>query len=181
VEDRGECRKLALEKVKVVAIRSELERERERVFTVGDVECVGLKEVKARKEEVFKPKVLGVKGEGRLKPKEGEGSVSVGGKNVSEVSREYLPFHEDVEWANKSILAKIKNGMCISVIQQSFLDAGFLDFKLISLGGDNVLLHPCVEGDVMEIFNSAADLIGNFLCDCRPWTKDVSVPYERSA
>ena len=164
MEDRGECRKLALEKVKVVAIRSELERERERVFTVGDVECVGLKEVK-----------------GRLKPKEGEGSVSVGGKNVSEVSREYLPFHEDVEWANKSILAKIKNGMCISVIQQSFLDAGFLDFKLISLGGDNVLLHPCVEGDVMEIFNSAADLIGNFLCDCQPWTKDVSVPYERSA
>jgi hypothetical protein len=78
-------------------------------------------------------------------------------------------------------LAKIKDGTCISVIQQSFLDAGFADFKLISLGGDNVLLHPCVEGDSMELFNSVADFVGNFLCDFRPWTKDASVPYERGA
>jgi len=78
-------------------------------------------------------------------------------------------------------LAKIKNGTCISIIQQSFIDAGFVDFKVISLGGDNVLLHPCVEGDVMVLFNSAADLIGNFFDDCRPWKKDVDVPYERGA
>ena len=60
-------------------------------------------------------------------------------------------------------MAKIKNGNCISIIQQSFIDARFVDFKVISLGGDNVLLHPCVECDVMVLFNSAADLIGNIL------------------
>lgn len=81
------------------------------------------------------------------------------------MTREYLPFYDDVEWANKSILAKIKDGTCISVIQQSFVDAGFEDFKLIPLGGDNVLLHLYVEGDVMELFTSAANFVGNFLCD----------------
>jgi len=80
------------------------------------------------------------------------------------VAQKYLLFHDDVVSANKSILAKIKDGTCFSVIQQTFLDAGFLDFKLISLGRDDVLLHLCVEGDVTDLFNSAVDLVGNFLC-----------------
>lgn len=82
----------------------------------------------------------------------------------------FLPYHEDVEWAHKSILAKIKDGTCISAIKQAFVEAGFNMFKLIALGGYNVLLHPCVEGDVMELFKSATDFVGNFLCDFRPWT-----------
>jgi len=49
------------------------------------------------------------------------------------------------------------------------------------MGGDNVLLHLCVEGDVMKLFNSAADFVGNFLCDCRLWSKDSNMPYERGA
>ena len=173
-------RKLALEKVKVAAIRCELEREKERVFTVGEVECGGKVEG-LRKEEVPKVVTLPVKVDLKPTPSEEGGMASVCGNINSEVFREYLPFHDDVLWANRCILAKIKDGTSFTVIQQSFLDAGFSDFKLISLGGDNVLLHPCVEGDCMNLFNSASDLIGNFLCDCRPWSKDACVPYERGA
>ena len=180
-DEREVSRKLVLEKVKVAAIRSELEREKERVITVGDVVCDGTKGVKVEKEEIVKLKVVGVEEEGEPKPIAGERSESVYGNIALEVTRKYLPFHEDVEWANKSILAKIKNGLCFSFIQQAFVDAGFLDFKLISMGGDNVLLHPCAEGDVMELSNSAADFVGNFLCDCRPWSQDASVSYERGA
>jgi hypothetical protein len=56
-----------------------------------------------------------------------------------------------------------------------------VDFRLIPLGADNVLLHPCVDGDVVELFNAATDLIGNFLDDCRPWTKETVMNYERGA
>jgi len=44
-----------------------------------------------------------------------------------------------------------------------------------------VLLHLGVEGEVVELFNTAADLIGNFLEDCRPWTNGTIVNYERGA
>jgi len=81
----------------------------------------------------------------------------------------FMPLTEDITWASKSIIAKLKNGCCLSVVQQSFFDAGFVDFRLVSLGGDNMLLHPGVEGDVMVLFNEAADLIGIFLDDYRPW------------
>lgn len=118
---------------------------------------------------------------GRLKDSEGEEIVFVCGNIASEVFRENQPLHDDVVWTNKCILAKIKDGMYLSFIQQSFSDSGFMDYKLISMGGDNVLLYPCVDGDVTELFNLAADLVGNFLYDCRPWTKDSNVQYERGA
>nr|ABN08666.1 RNA-binding region RNP-1 (RNA recognition motif) [Medicago truncatula] len=163
-DEKGDSRKLALEKVKVAAIRSELEREREKGLTAGDVG--GSEEVKE---------------EGRPKAVVGEGSESVYGIVASEVVREYLPYHDDVVWANKCILAKVKDGKSFSGIQQSFLDAGFLDYNLISMGGDNVMLHPSVDGDVTDVFNSATDFLSNFLCDCRPWTKDIKVQYEMGA
>ncbi|GAU32020.1 hypothetical protein TSUD_158110 [Trifolium subterraneum] len=61
--------------------------------------------------------------------------------------KESLVPKEDITWASKSLIAKIKNGNCVSVVQRSFLDAGFVDFGIVLLGGDNVLLHPCVDGD----------------------------------
>lgn len=85
---------------------------------------------------------------------EGVGEESVISiEHEAEVMCKFTSLQEDITWASKSIIAKIKNGCCLSVVQQSFLDAGFVDFRLISLGGDNVLLHPGMEGDVMEIFN----------------------------
>ncbi|GAU27978.1 hypothetical protein TSUD_373730 [Trifolium subterraneum] len=76
---------------------------------------------------------------------------------------------------------KLKRGCCLSIVQQSFRDAGFTEFRLISLGGDKVLLHPCVEGDGMSISQEAEDFIGNFLEECSPWMKVSSVNYERGA
>ena len=121
----------------------------------GDVVCSG------RKKGDGEGKVLEVDGKGRPRAVEGVGNEHVCGDGEAVMLLKYLPFHEDLEWASKSIMEKIKNGTCISIIKQSLIDAGFLDFKVIYLGGDNVLLYPCVEGDVMVLFNSATDLIGN--------------------
>ena len=163
------------------AIHSDFERERVKVIRVGDVVCSGKKEPVVGKEGDVKALNLGVEGKGRSGADEGVGDESVCGDGATDMSHKYLPLHEDLEWVSKSIMAKIKNGTCISTIQQSFIDARFLDFKVISSRGDNLLLYPFVEGDDMEIFNSAADLVANFLYDCRPWTKDVSVQYEMGA
>jgi len=116
VDEGGVSKKLVLEKVKVAAIRSELKREKERVFTVGDVVCGGTKEAKVGKEKGAMSKDVGVVEDGKPKPFEGDGSESIYGNIVVEVTRKYLPFHENVVWANKSILAKIKNGLCFSVL-----------------------------------------------------------------
>jgi hypothetical protein len=62
-----------------------------------------------------------------------------------------LPLQENIDRASRGVLAKIKNGCGVSFIQQSFEDVGFLDLKLISLGGDNVLLYPQGHGVVMEV------------------------------
>lgn len=106
----------------------------------------------------------------------------VNGADVEKkVMCKFMPFTDDITWASKSILARLKNDFCLYIVQQAFVDVGFVDFKLISLGEDNVVLHPGVEGDAMELFKAAADFIGNFLDDCRPWMLDSIVNYERGA
>ena len=165
-------RKLELEKVKKAAIRIEDARERELVVKVGEIECSG------RKERVIPKGDEGVV-KGAMKIDEGLGKEPGSDIEIeAKVMCKFMPFKEDIAWASKSILAKLKNDYCLSVVQQSFLDAGFVDFRLISLGGDNVLLHPGVEGEVVELFIAAANLISNFLEDCRPWTKETIVNYE---
>jgi len=167
-------RKLELEKVKEAAIRSEEERERELVVKVGEIEC-------SRRKEKGGPKVGGGKVKGVLKVEEVVGKEFDSGTDAGmKVMCKFMPFKDDITWVSKSILARLKNSYCLSVVQQSFVDMGFVDFKLISLGGDNVVLHPCVVGDVMELFKAAADFIGS-LDDCRPWTLDSIVIYERGA
>lgn len=79
VDERGDSRKLVLEKVKVAAIHCELEREREKVFTVGKVECGDFKGAKMGKEEGTKMKDVELKEEGRPKSVVGEGMESVCG------------------------------------------------------------------------------------------------------
>ena len=171
----GGIRKLELEKVKEEAIRREKERERELVVKVGEIECSG------RKEKLV---LKGVEGEvkGAVMVDKEVGMEPVGDTEAeAKVTCKFMQLQEDIAWASKSTLAKLKNDYCLSFVQQSFLDVGFDDFRLISLGGDNVLLHPGVVGDVVELFSTAADLIGNFWEDCRPWTKETIVNYERGA
>lgn len=138
-------RKLDLEKVKEAAIRSEEERERELVVKVRVIECSGRKEKGGPK--VGRGKVKGVLKVEEVVGKEFDSGTDAGMKVMCKL----MSFKDDITWASKSIIARLKNAYCLSVVQQSFIDAGFVDFKLISLGGDNVVLHPCVEGHVMEL------------------------------
>jgi len=145
------------------------------VVKVGEIDC-------SKRRELGGPRVGGGGGKGVVKAEGVVEKESGSGADVEKkVVCKFMPFLDDINWASKSILARIKNGFCLPVVQQAFVDAGFVHFKLISLGGDNVVLHPSVEGDVMVLFKEAADFISNFLDDCRPWSLDSIMQYERGA
>ncbi|GAU21222.1 hypothetical protein TSUD_11400 [Trifolium subterraneum] len=158
-----------LEKVKDDAVRSEEERDRERAVIVGEVE----------------PRAQGGDSEGL---ESGKGAVVV--EEVVVVTEEmktmvqawkYLSLKEDVSWASKCRVARLKQGWCLSVVQQSMLDAGLEGFRLIALGGDNVLIHQDSDGLAENLFQEAAEIMNNFLEDCRPWELGDARIYERGA
>ncbi|GAU27365.1 hypothetical protein TSUD_55180 [Trifolium subterraneum] len=148
----GNIRKDELERVKGEAIHSEGVREREVVITVGEVDCP------ERKEEREKGK-----GEGKSE------------------EWKYLPLVEDVKWATICSSAKLKNGLCLYVVQQALQDAGLSDTRLVPMGGDRVLLYPRFDREGIDIHQVASEVIGNFLVDCKPWSANDEVVYERGA
>lgn len=153
------------------ALRSEEERERAK-GSKGGRGGSGL-----RKEEVVGDiSKVSMGGEEKVIPVVGSGVGVALGNNIGnrvEGEKKFLPLQEDIDRASRGFLEKIKNGCCVSFIQQSFEDAGFLDLKLISLGGDNVLLYPQGDGVVMEVISEAAAFFDNFLSEVIPWSKDV--------
>ncbi|GAU10944.1 hypothetical protein TSUD_112380 [Trifolium subterraneum] len=171
----GGFRGIELEKVKDDAVRSEEERERERAVIVGEVERPEEKEPRAKVGD----------SEGL---ESGKGAVVV--EDVVVVTIEvktmvpawkYLSLKEDVSWASKCRVARLKQGWCFSVVQQSMLDAGLEGFRLIALGGDNILIHQDSDGLAENLFQEAAEIMNNFLEDCRPWELGDARIYERGA
>ncbi|GAU23785.1 hypothetical protein TSUD_26930 [Trifolium subterraneum] len=140
-------RKVELEKVKEEAVRSEEERERARTGEGGSV--------KEGVEQVREMPVLKDGEEVIEKPAEEE--------VVSDTVLHYLPLYEDTRWATNCRVARIRNGCCVSVVQQSLADAGLEGIRLIPLGGDNVLISPSLDIQGGDIFQSAASIFDNFL------------------
>jgi hypothetical protein len=103
--ERDFSRRLELQKVKEAAIRSEEEREKALVIKVGEIECSG------RKEEGGS-KVGGGEDKGVLKVEEVVAKEFVSGADVvKNVRCKFMPFHDDINWASKCILARVKNGL----------------------------------------------------------------------
>ncbi|GAU22585.1 hypothetical protein TSUD_93530 [Trifolium subterraneum] len=129
-----------LEKVNEEAVRSEEERERARTGEGGSV--------KEWVEQVREMPVL----------KDGDEVVEkpAGEEVVSDTVLHYLPLYEDTRWAANCRVARIKNGLCVSVVQQFLADAGLKGIRLIPLGGDNVLISPSLDIQGGDIFQSAA-------------------------
>ncbi|MCH93352.1 RNA-binding protein 25-like, partial [Trifolium medium] len=146
-----------LEKVKEAAVRSEEERAREQEARQGvkqlEREVVGEDEGVAMKREVVVKKVDEV---------------------IQEEKRmlRYLPLQEDISWASQCLIAKLKSGFSLPVVQQSLLDAGFVEFNLITLGGEHVLLQPCGQRVASEKLQAMEDLLNNFLEEVVPWTSN---------
>jgi len=49
------------------------------------------------------------------------------------------------------------------------------------LGGDKIFLQALNEQDFMSLFNKAFEFFNEYLYDCRPWSKDSDLLYERGA
>ncbi|GAU32903.1 hypothetical protein TSUD_152630 [Trifolium subterraneum] len=163
-------RTIDLEKGTDEAIISEEDRERERAVIVGEVVCSERKEPRVKVgdcagvEEVVEEVVV-VSDE--VKP--------------TVPAWKYLSLREDVNWASKCRLARLKQGWCFSVVQQSILDAGLEGLRLIAMGGDRVLIHQESDGSVENLFQDAAAILNNFLEDCKPWVMGDGCVYERGA
>ncbi|CAI8616744.1 unnamed protein product [Vicia faba] len=71
------------------------------------------------------------------------------------------------------------NGVSVPVIQQFISDVGFHDFMVALLGGDKIFMYFTGKSEVMSVFNKLADFFRSFVCDCRAWSKDNDLVYER--
>jgi len=94
---------------------------------------------------------------------------------------EYLSTLEDVTWTSKGLTTSIRNGVGVPMLQQSFLDGGFENFKIILMGGDKMFVYLIGDVDVISAFIEAIDFFNSFLDNCRPWSRDYVVLYERGA
>ncbi|GAU41532.1 hypothetical protein TSUD_140630 [Trifolium subterraneum] len=158
-ESLGEWRKKELERVKREAICSEEARWKPKEVVIGVENDV-------RKKEVVE---------------ETEVKAEKDGTPVIGLPWKYLSLKEDVVWASQCFLAKLKDGLCLSMVQQALTDAGFEDIKIIPLGGDNVLLHPAGQGTIDSLLQSTTDLVGNFLEGFIPWSREADRSYVRGA
>jgi hypothetical protein len=152
----GVDRKRELERVKAEAVRSEEAREKEVSRNRGML--VENKSGMGSKENV-------------VKRKESEGVTSW----------KYLPLQEDLIWASQCYIAKLKTDYNVVGIQQALSDAGFMEFRIITLGGDNVLLHPRGKGKSEPILPAAYDLLNNFFIDFKPWSREDEINCVRGA
>lgn len=60
---------------------------------------------------------------------------------MTKVGCKYLPLHADIVWDFRGLITKTRNGLCVPMLQQYFLDASFSNFNIISFGGDNVFIY----------------------------------------
>ncbi|GAU51009.1 hypothetical protein TSUD_377370 [Trifolium subterraneum] len=166
-------RKAELERVKEVALCSEEERAKGLTIQFGSV-------ILEKKEETVM-EVEGAEGNVRARgdvvvTREGKGCVS-----EEKDKWRYFPLQEDVTWASRCYIANLKQGFCLTIVRQSLLDAGFVDYKLITLEGDAVLMQPTGQGSIENRLLEMNDLLHNFLEDITPWTSDDMRSYVRGA
>lgn len=64
--------------------------------------------------------------------------VEDGKGDLVQVDRSYEVVHEDIEWACNGMVARIQNGVNVSIIQQSISDVRFHDFMVAPLGRDKI-------------------------------------------
>ncbi|MCI58079.1 sulfate transporter, partial [Trifolium medium] len=53
--------------------------------------------------------------------------------------RKYKPSQDDVLWAQNGVVATVRNGEAIPVVQNRIVDAGFKELVVIPMGADKVL------------------------------------------
>ncbi|GAU33774.1 hypothetical protein TSUD_393360 [Trifolium subterraneum] len=94
--------------------------------------------------------------------------------------RKYKTAVEDVQWAQKGVVASVINGEAISVVYNRIVDAGFQELTIIPMGADKVFVKSTTEADVMAILEGAKDFFKLLFSNWARWNKEV-VPSQRGA
>jgi len=152
------ARKRALEQVKLNAMGSEEEREQVRLSGVaGDTPYINFFTEHKTSNVGTTLKVIG----------------------KANVTRKFHSDNEDVIWASKGALAKVRNGDFIPLVQQKIIDAGFDNVRVVPRGGDNVILFCPGTEDMMSVYLAAADFFNCFFTDMHAWSLTEDTVPER--
>ena len=81
----------------------------------------------------------------------------------------YRLVPEDVNWAREGVVATVRNGESIPLIQQRILDAGFENPEIIPMGADKVYLRSSDVVDVNSLLSGAADFFKAFFNVIESW------------
>jgi hypothetical protein len=104
-------------------------------------------------------------------------------KEVSGTSvyiRKYSTTVDDVKWAQNGMVASVKSGEAVPVIQRRIVDAGFNPLVFTPLGADTVFIRSLTENDVVSVIDSTKEFFSLFLSHWERWEKGVS-PSKRGA
>ncbi|MCI05464.1 sulfate transporter [Trifolium medium] len=84
-----------------------------------------------------------------------DGGCSNMGDPCKKLVRKCRSNVNDVKWARRGVVATVKNGEVILVVQTMIADAEFQNLHIIPLGADKVFIHSLSAEDVMINFNVA--------------------------
>ncbi|GAU49411.1 hypothetical protein TSUD_407260 [Trifolium subterraneum] len=73
--------------------------------------------------------------------------------------RKYSSTMDDLIWAQNGLIATVKSGEAVPVIQRRIVDAGFNGLVVIPLGAEKVFVRSLTERDVASVVNSAKDFL----------------------
>ncbi|MCI31570.1 sulfate transporter, partial [Trifolium medium] len=114
-----------------------------------------------KKTETVKNKLSGV-GKTIGEKVHDDGGCSNMGDPCKKIVCKYRSNVNDVNWARQGVVATVKNGEVISVVQARIADAEFQNFHIIPLGADKVFIHSLSAEDVMINFNVARQFFDHF-------------------
>ncbi|MCI01589.1 sulfate transporter [Trifolium medium] len=108
------------------------------------------------------------------------GGSSEQGNPSTKLVHKYRSNANDVKWARQGVVATVKYGEAIPVVQAQIADAGFQNLHIIPLGADKVFIHSLSAEDVMINFNGARPFFDHFFSSIVRWDKEL-LPIQRVA
>jgi hypothetical protein len=83
-----------------------------------------------------------------------------------------------LKWARQGVVATVKNGEVIQVIQARVADASFQNLHIIPMGADKVFIHSLTTEDVMINFNGARQFFYHLFSSIMRWDNEI-LPIQR--
>ncbi|GKV41394.1 hypothetical protein SLEP1_g48936 [Rubroshorea leprosula] len=88
---------------------------------------------------------------------------------------ECQPSAENEEWLKNCFVGQIQRIEMITELKDKIMIEGFFSINITPMGGNLVLMHSEVEGEITKLVKEGSGWIGEWLSDIRPWSlKEVA-------